>query len=441
MSPVPIPAVPWIRNRWGLERNPFPAEAIAVLGGDNDRENGRLFDPGVQTEQFDEAIGKFVLGATYNGQRFAALWSMVTLQDQDSRGYGKSVLLQYLAAFLNADFGKRAFERVGMSEDDAQENPVCALLGSFDTATTKNLNSLFFSAVQYGTNFRLHDNDPTLFERLYERLCVVVGSDDLSVLSERCHDVYRDLKGRTLGPPEEKFIAALCAGDTRAVQDHLNGITPQKRSRSGANFLATMLLFIRAAGIGKVMLFCDQLEDFASPQTPKKARSIEVEKFRDFIVELLPMSDMISVVVTMHPRALASIEEYWQLADLPPLRVDESNRSVIVVMPPLGTLDQVKRLLTAYLGAARRERSKPSDPLAPFTENAVEQLWSTSTKKPRDVLRRAHKMITYAAEENLVSIDEAAVEKHLAFLTAADDEVITDRPPTVAIAVPDFSNE
>ena len=141
------------------------------------------------------------------------------------------------------------------------------------------------------------------------------------------------------------------------MQDYLDEVTPQKRTRSGANFLATLLLFIKAAGIGKVMLFCDQLEDFASPQTPKKTRSIEVERFRDFIVELLPMADMISVVVTMHPRALASIEEFWQLADLPSLRVDEANRHIVVVMPPLGTPDQAKRLLTAYLNACAPRRS------------------------------------------------------------------------------------
>lgn len=440
MSPA-LPAVPWIRTKWGLEHNPFPAEAIAVLGGNDDRENGRLFRPEIQTEQFDEAIGKFVLGAIYNGQRFGALWSQSTVMDPDSRGYGKSVLLQYLSCYLNEDFGKAAFLKVGMEEGDAEENPVCALLASFDTAATKNLNSLFFSAVEYGADFRLHDDDPTLYERLYERLCTVAGTDDTMILSERCHDAYRALKGRTLGPPDEKFLAALCAGEARAVQDYLDEVTPQKRSRSGANFLGTMLLFIKAAGIGKVMLFCDQLEDFASPQTPKKTRSVEVERFRDFIVELLPMADMISVVVTMHPRALASIEEFWQLADLPSLRVDEANRHIVVVMPPLGTLDQAKRLLTAYLNAARRTPDDAGETLAPFTEDAVEELWTHSTKKPRDLLRKAHKMITFAAEENLEVVDAAVVDSHLTLLTAGDDEVITDQPPSISIAAPDFSNE
>ncbi|RWQ29929.1 hypothetical protein [Mesorhizobium sp.] len=438
MSP-PLPAVAWIRNKWGLERNPFPAEAIAVLGGSDDRENGRLFRPEVQTEQFDEAIGKFVLGAIYNGQRFGALWSQSTVFDSDSRGYGKSVLLQYLSCFLNEDFGTAAFTKVGMEESDALENPVCALLASFDTASTKNLNSLLFSTVEYGADFRLHDDDPTLYERLYERLCAVAGTEDTLTLTERCHDVYRALKGRTLGPPEEKFLVALCAGESRAVQDYLDGITPQKRTRSGANFLATMLLFIKAAGIGKVMLFCDQLEDFASPQTPKKTRSVEVERFRDFIVELLPMADMVSIVVTMHPRALASIEEFWQLADLPSLRVDEANRHIVVVMPPLGTHDQAKRLLTAYLHAARRDEATASDALSPFTEDAIEELWSHSTKKPRDLLRKAHKMITFAAADNLDKIDAAVVESHLSLIAAGDDEVINDSPPATMIAAPDFS--
>jgi hypothetical protein len=343
-----------------------------------------------------------------------------------------------MSCFLNEDFGRAAFQQVGMEEGDAEENPVCALLASFDTASTKNLNSLFFSAVEYGADFRLHDDDPTLYERLYERLCAVAGTDDTMTLTERCHDAYRALKGRTLGPPEQKFLAALCAGESRTVQDYLDEITPQKRSRSGANFLATMLLFIKAAGIGKVMLFCDQLEDFASPQTPKKTRSIEVERFRDFIVELLPMADMVSVVVTMHPRALASIEEFWQLADLPSLRVDEANRHIVVVMLPLESSDQAKGLLATYLGASRRDGVEVSD-LSPFTEEAVEELWAHSTKKPRDLLRKAHKMITFAAAKNLTEIDAAVVEEHLALLTAGDEEVLSDNLPRVSITAPDFS--
>jgi len=110
-------------------------------------------------------------------------------------------------------------------------------------------------------------------------------------------------------------------------------------------------------------------------------------------------------------------------------------------MPPLAALDQAKSLLTAYLTAARRDSTVASDTLAPFTDDAVEELWTHSTKKPRDLLRKAHKMITFAAEENIDIIDANTVDSHLTLLSAGDDEVITDRAPTVTIAAPDFSNE
>jgi hypothetical protein len=65
----------------------------------------------------------------------------------------------------------------------------------------------------------------------------------------------------------------------------------------------------------------------------------------------------------------------------------------------------------------------------------------SQTKKPRDLLKKAHKMITFAAAENLDEIDAAAVESHLSLITAGDDEVISERRPTITIAAPDFSKE
>ena len=54
-----------MKTRWGLQKNPFPAEAIARLGGTDARENGLLFDPNVQPHKMREVVDKFVLGAIY----------------------------------------------------------------------------------------------------------------------------------------------------------------------------------------------------------------------------------------------------------------------------------------------------------------------------------------------------------------------------------------
>ena len=51
----------WMRREWNLDGNPFPAEAVARLGGTDLRENGLLFAPAVQNGKVREATEKFVL--------------------------------------------------------------------------------------------------------------------------------------------------------------------------------------------------------------------------------------------------------------------------------------------------------------------------------------------------------------------------------------------
>ncbi len=74
MNPaVPAGAKPGIvhmKSGWKLRQNPFPQSGIAVLGGEEARDNGLLFRPEVQQEHIREAIDKFVLGAAYSDLKF-----------------------------------------------------------------------------------------------------------------------------------------------------------------------------------------------------------------------------------------------------------------------------------------------------------------------------------------------------------------------------------
>ena len=90
----------------------------------------------------------------------------------------------------------------------------------------------------------------------------------------------------------------------------IEAVKAGSRARVGAaNYLATFLLFAKAAGIKHVLLGCDQLEDFAATSTTKQKRTVETERFRDYVLELQPMADMLSTVVTLHPRAAQAIGE------------------------------------------------------------------------------------------------------------------------------------
>jgi hypothetical protein len=413
------PSIVWIKKQWKLNRNPFPAQALARFGGEDDRENGLLFDPDVYSDKMLEAIEKFVLGSAYSGLKFAYLWSRGDALDQDARGFGKSVLLQHLTWYINQDWGVDAFERAGLSADDAAEEPMCAVLTSFDMAGIGSLNAALFAATEYATDFA-HAGEPTLAQRLRARLVEYAGTDDADELTELVIAEYRKLRGRTFGPPDEQFVAALVDKDPEVARALLDKVTAAKRTRSGTNYLATLLLLVKAAGIPHVLLACDQLEDLASPNTPRQKRQRETERFRDFCLELLPMADMLSVIVTMHPRAELVIREPWQLADLPSYDTTAANENRVVVMRPIKDSTEARRLLVAYLDPARTDGNAGS--VAPFTEDAIDSLFVRSSRKPRDLLRKGWSLIEAGASAKWESITPQRITEHFDAMAGVDDD-------------------
>lgn len=430
-TPPRTAATVWLKRHWKLDTNPFPTTGIARLGGSDRRENGLLFDPAVNPDKLTESIEKFVLGAAFSGLKFGYLWSTGTGDgDSDARGFGKSVHMQHLAWSLNQDWGRAAYKSAGLDDADADEAPICSLLTSFDTAQIRSLNAALFTAVEYAVDFRKSDNETTLAQRLRERLVERLGTDDLPALTSAIADENRKLRGRTLGPPDDRLIKALCDADPTIAADYLDQVKPASRTRSGGIFLATLLLFTAAAGISHVLLCCDQLEDLASKTTAKSKRDLETERFRDILLETLPMADMMSIVVTMHPRAAITIGTAWQLADLPTFEMSEANKHRIVILPPLRDVDAAKKLLRPYLDAARKnpDEHRPGD-LYPLSDDAVDALFGRSNRKPRDVLRKAHGLFESAAADNLDVIDQDAV---IRYLDAIGPDTEEDLGPLVA---------
>ncbi|MFD4789316.1 hypothetical protein ACFWN1_20115 [Streptomyces sp. NPDC058459] len=412
----PVAGIVWIKQSWRMRGNPFPATGMSLVGGKNDRENGRLYEPGVHAQQLREVIEKFVLGMSYNGLKFGYLWSIgVVPADSDARGFGKSALMQHLARQVNKDFGAWAYREVGLDEEDATEVPVCCLVTSFDTANVRSLGAALFAAVEYAVTYSAEGGEQPLAARLRERLIGRVGSDNLRDLVEMVTDEHRSIRGRTLGPPDDKLIVALCEEGWKPAAEHLRLVTPTSRSRNGASYMATFLLFAAAAGMQHVLIFCDQLEDLASTATGKAKRNLEVEKFRDVLVETLPMADMVTIVATMHPRASLAIGTAWALADLPPFELTEANRLSTVKLPALRDAAQAAQLLRPYLTAATKDGTvrEKGDEMFPFTPDAIACLFDRSTRKPRDVLRKAHIVTSAAAAENLPRIGTSDVQRFL----------------------------
>lgn len=431
-SARPTAGIVWLKKTWRLKQNPFPGEGIARLGGEDIRENGLLFQPEVQQAQVDEAIQKFILGAAFAGLKFGYLWSLGGGLGSDQRGFGKSSLLQYLVETTNRDFGKQFFLDSGLDAEDAEENAICAVLSSFDMANARSLAAVFFEATRYACRFSVK-GQPTLAERLRARLIERVGSAEPPRLVAEVFEVSDRLRGRTLGPPNEEFIELLCAGDQGSLGRYIESVKAGSRARVGAaNYLATFLLFAKAAGVHHVLLGCDQLEDFAATSTTKQKRTVETERFRDYVLELLPMADMLTTVVTLHPRAAQAIGEMWRVADLPNFAPDrEENRPRIVVLEALETRDQAAKMLRPYLEAARNTDSD-ADSLAPFSEDAIDVLFDRSHGKPRDLLRKAHALIQAASDSNIETITADYAAPILdSLIVPGDDDAIS---PTAAVS-------
>ena len=428
-----VPKIVWTKKHWKLKSNPFPHEAIARLGGTDLRENGLLFNPKVLQGKVDEAAEKFVLGAAYSGLRFGYLWSLGVGLGGDARGFGKSSLMQYLVESLNDDFGRRIFLKTGLEDEDADEHPLCAVLASFDMANARSLNAVFYEAVRYACRFRRTSDALTLAERLHEKLVRVAGTDETEKLVEVVEKEQENLRGRTLGPPVKEFLELLCAGNTQNLSQYVDKVTPTKRTRSGAIYMATLLIMVKAAGIKHVLLCCDQLEDFASTTTSRQKRALETERFRDYILELQPMCDMLSCVVTLHPRATQAIGTEWQLADLPSYDHDrEENRHRVVILQSLKDYDCVKDLLSSYLDEYRTEDPPSGQPLHPFTHDAVEALHARSGGTPREILRKANALIETGAEQNWDVIDgNKAI--HVLDSLASDDKEQYDVPSSKVV--------
>ena len=170
---------------------------------------------------------------------------------------------------------------VGLDAEDAYEEPMCAVLTSFDTEGIDSVNAALFAAAEFATDFA-HEDGVTLAQRLRARLVDKVNTEDKDLLAQFVLAEYRKLKGRTVGPPDENLIFGLVDDDPDVAKTYLDGVTSAKRTRSGANYLATILPLAKAAGIRHVLLVCDQLEDLASPNTPKLKRQRETSDFLAF---------------------------------------------------------------------------------------------------------------------------------------------------------------
>jgi hypothetical protein len=194
-----------------------------------------------------------------------------------------------------------------------------------------------------------------------------------------------------------------------------------ENAKNGFDLLSSVLIIAKAGGVQRVLLFIDQVEDFASSDTPKKRRSLEVERFRDIAVETQPFGQMVSYVLTMHPAAARSVEEYWSLARLPKIdHLLKQNERITVILRPLKRTEDAEKLLSVYMSHFRQKGSA-FDGLHPFDRGALSVLMDVSGGRPGNMLKLAHDLIEEGARNGWTKIGEKQAHEIMQDVDLGDD--------------------
>lgn len=420
----------FIRDTYSLEQNPFPASAIAQWGSSDERENGSLYDSDVVPKEYAEAIAKFVVGPVDSGSKFHFLWSLG--EGEEARGFGKTVLLGHIARQINRDLGQAVLLENEFEKDEAEDNRVLAAMGTFDKVDVTGLAAVSLEQVRY-----LAQVDPqtgkspmmVLRELFVRDLGAGASSDEdrIELEAEKIRDRVKEtslaLGGKTLGSPDRRLLDHFANGDWRG----LRAFVKDASAKIGFELLSSALIIASAGGVKRVLLFIDQVEDFASADTPKKRRSLEVERFRDVAVETQPFGQMASYVLTMHPAAARSVEEYWSLARLPKIdHLLKQNERITLILRPLKRLEDVEKLLAVYMSRFRRQGSA-FDALHPFDRGALTVFMDVSGGRPGSMLRLAHDLIEEGARNSWEKIGEKEVRAITQDIDLGDD---TPRAPS-----------
>lgn len=388
----------YMEKAWGIERNPFPAEAI-------NRGEDDPYSPDVFPEEVKSFHSKLVYNAAMDQRGFGFLWSKGP--NNDDTGMGKTTLLKQAAKEVNEDFGESVLSEAGMRPALIEKHKSVAAYASFDTASANGIYPVLFAAVEYLADPANGNDGVSILDILRSQIREEHGldEDDADGLRDVLRAARRKL-GATLPVLRADTVEKFCTLEDGEFAASLAEISPASRIRNGLDYFDFVFTVAMAAGVKHFFLFLDQLEDLATVRSVTKAkRSKEVGRLRDIIAEKAPFVGRVHSVFTFHTRAADALDEFWRLNRLPSYDPeDQANKSAVVVLKGIQDIRQVRMLLVTYLDTVRID-PKENGELKPFDESALPVLLQRSGGRAGILLSNAHKLLHEGADEKLPNIN------------------------------------
>ena len=149
------------------------------------------------------------------------------------RGYGKSSLLQYTVEHDQRGLRRVVHARRGPRPGRCRASRRCAQCSPRSTwrpcavCTPSSSRRPSHACPLQGRR------QPDASRRVYLRLCEQLQYRRPGEAPSAVLGTYDAIVGRTLGPPQEDFLARLCTGDERAIREQINSVQPGCRYGAG----------------------------------------------------------------------------------------------------------------------------------------------------------------------------------------------------------------
>ena len=334
-------------------------------------------------------MARAFLGSDGATPRVAFLWSLG--YGEEARGYGKTRHLLWFAGRVNHDLGLHMSRLAGRNSESEKR---LAAYAAFSTAEGVSLSNLLFDVV-------LH-----LARSLGQR--VVALRTTALARDMTANELYQRAENRLTKSEESwdhQLLRSLAHRESKAWIEYLESFGQWHKVRYGREMLRSMVAFLKELGIDRLVVLVDQVEDFASYNTPTYKLQRDFRRLAFLCSTDKLLHNRITFVLTMHPRAAYILSRYWS----GPVSPDESAENVIVLGAM--TKNRFTGLVKAYLESVRVDPSR--HPLAPFAEETIDFIHEHERGRPGYCLQRLFYLMDLAAANGMKEIDKNFAERCL----------------------------
>jgi hypothetical protein len=390
---------------WGLKANPLPTEAI---GRDEFPFSEEAFE-----EELIEFTDKIVVAGLSPRRGISFLYSQPPFGGEEDTGFGKSATMMQMRTDINETLGASVLEEFVEPEEIV---PIGAAYASFNTKERTGYYQVVVQAVYDAATA----GEVPLLERARERIENQHG--DIA-------DAIYHSQVKLNTPLRASTVHAFVMDGAAGVAEEIATSSETIKLRSGLQWLHFLLVALDAAGIRRLFLFVDQLEDLATNKSQSRAKRFrEIGRIRD-LLEDEPTRTMLHTTFTMHEHAGVELEEFWTQHRLPSYEPRRANMGQIVLLQGLRDDPAAAKVLAAWL-STEREDGYSGSPYAPFEMSAVRVLRDAAESRVGPFLVKACKVLDAAEAARLPEIDDSFVDEVLseeAPVRIQDD----DAPPAI----------